>query len=315
MLSKNIKGNWRSGIKMSDKSVRQKIISRLSEILPSDGVKESSIPGLTLMRSSEPSLRQPVVYLPSIYVVLQGSKRAYIEDEIYNYDAFNYLVLTVALPIEAHVITASKNQPYLALRLDIELDAIRELVMEMESSNHSETKKVQRGLFISPTEDELVDNFLKLLILSDENNIQFKDNLHILVPMIKKEILFRVLSGQQGGLLKSVTQGQRQQASVSQVIQFIQHHFNEPLEVQSLADTANMSVSSFHQYFKAVTGLAPLQYIKSMRLHHAKRLLLQDDHNISDAAFKVGYSSASQFSREYKRFFNMSPSQAIEEHF
>ncbi len=298
---------------MLDNSARQKIIDRLKEVLPHDGVKESSIPGLTLMRSSETSLRQPVVYLPSIYVVLQGSKRAYIEDETYNYDAFNYLVLTVALPIEAHVICASESQPYLALRLDIDLDTVRELLLEMGSLKKSDTQEVQRGIFISATEEELVDNFLKLLTLSDQDHAQFESNLRILVPMIKKEIVFRVLCGQQGDLLKAVAQGQRQQATISEAIKFIQHHFDEPLEVQALADAANMSISSFYQYFKGVTGLAPLQYIKSMRLHHAKRLLLQDGYNISNAAFQVGYSSASQFSREYKRFFNMSPSQAIEQ--
>ncbi|MEH6347420.1 MAG: AraC family transcriptional regulator [Bermanella sp.] len=299
---------------MLDKSAQQKIISRLKEVLPHDGVKESPIPGLTLMRSSEPNLRQPVVYLPSIYVVLQGSKRAYIEDETYNYDAFNYLVLTVALPIEAHVICASESQPYLALRLDIDLDMVRELLLEMGSLKKSDAQEVQRGIFISTTEEELVDNFLKLLTLSDQDHAQFENNLRILVPMIKKEIVFRVLCGQQGDLLKAVAQGQRQQTSISEAIQFIQHHFDEPLEIQTLANAANMSISSFHQYFKGVTGLAPLQYIKSMRLHHAKRLLLQGGHNISDAAFQVGYSSASQFSREYKRFFNMSPRQSIEQH-
>ena len=298
---------------MKEQNARQKIIQRLDTLLPDDGVMASTIPGLTLMRSSEPGHRQPVVYLPSIYVVLQGSKRAYIEDETYNYDAFNYLVLTVALPMEAHVISASVEEPYLALRLDIELDMVRELLVDMGTSINLETQKVQRGIFISATEEELVENFLKLLTLSDQDDAQFKNNLRILVPMIKKEILFRVLCGQQGNLLKAVAQGQRQQASISGVIQFIQHHFNEPLEIQSLADAANMSTSSFHQYFKGVTGLAPLQYIKSMRLHHAKRLLLQDGNNISDTAFRVGYSSASQFSREYKRFFNMSPSQAIEQ--
>ena len=159
-----------------------------------------------------------------------------------------------------------------------------------------------------------MENFLKLLILSNQTDSQFKDNLRILVPMIKKEILFRVLCGQQGDLLKAAAYGQPQQVNISGVIQFIQQHFNEPLEVQALADVANMSTSSFHQYFKGVTGLAPLQYIKSMRLHHAKRLLLQDGHNVGDAAFQVGYGSASQFSREYKRFFNMSPSEALEKH-
>ena len=298
---------------MSDKSARQNIISRLMEIMPHDGVKESSISGLTLMRISKPSLRQPVVYLPSIYLVLQGSKRAYIEDKNFNYDTFNYLVLTVALPIEAHVICASESKPYLALRLDINQAMVRELLLEMGSLKKSDTQEVQRGIFISATEEELVDNFLKLLILSDQNHVQAENNLRILVPMIKKEIIFRVLCGQQGDLLKAVAQGQRQQTGISAAIQFIQHHFNEPLEVQTLANAANMSISSFHQYFKEVTGLAPLQYIKSMRLHHAKRLLLQDGHNISNAAFQVGYSSASQFSREYKRFFNMSPSQSIEQ--
>lgn len=299
---------------MTEKSARQKIITRLNAMLPNDGVKESAIKGLTLMRSSQRSLRQSVVYLPSIYVVLQGSKRAYIESETYNYDAFNYLVLTVPLPIEAHIICASEKKPYLALRLDIELETVRSLLLEMKLSLNSAGQKIQRGIFISPTEETLVENFLKLLNLSDKNDNRFDDNLRILVPMIKKEILFRVLCGQQGYLLKAAAQGQRQQVNISGVIQFIQKNFNEPLEVQALADAANMSKSSFHQYFKGVTGLAPLQYIKSMRLHHAKCLLLQDGYNVGDAAFQVGYSSASQFSREYKRFFKISPREAIEKH-
>ena len=288
---------------------KQTLINDVNEILKVDEVLPWAIEGLTLMRSSQPSLRQPVVYQPSIYLVLQGSKRAYLEDDIYNYDAFNYLVLTVPLPIEAHIIQASQSKPYLALRLDIDLDIVRELLENMHGDQKHD-KENSRGIYISPIEDELLNGFCRLMALSHSQDENFENNQRILVPMIKKEIFYHVLCGKQGGLLKAIAQGQRQQAKISQAIHFIQKHIDQPLDVQNLAKGANMSVSSFHQYFKDITGFPPLQYIKTLRLHLAKRLLLQDGYSISEAAYQVGYSSASQFSREYKRLFNMSPSTA-----
>lgn len=286
---------------------KQELISHLNEILKVDGVQPTAIEGLTFIRSSQPSLRQPVVYQPSIYLVLQGSKKAYLDDEVFHYDAFNYLVLTVPLPIEAHVLHASESEPYLALRLNIDLNMVRELLVDMHCDS-TNLQTVKRGMYISPIESGLLNGFSRLITLSDSQDLNHQ---RILIPMIKKEILYYVLRTKQGELLSTIAQGQRQQAKISQAIHFIQNHIDQPLDVQILAREANMSTSSFHQYFKVVTGLAPVQYIKNLRLHLAKRLLLQGGYSVSEAAFKVGYSSASQFSREYKRLFQMSPSKSL----
>lgn len=277
--------------------------------LPEPGNKQTSIPGLTLYHIQElSSTRIPVVYRPCIYVVAQGSKSAYLGEEHFIYDELNFLVLSVPLPLQCMITQASKDKPYLALSINIDLAQLHDLIIEMALPITGKTNDGQRGIFVSDMQNSLLDCTLRLLKSMDQEN-----DAKILSPMIRKEILYHVLCSEQGAQLCAFAHRERHNARIATVINHIQQHYAAPLEVNTLATLANMSTSSFHHYFKAVTNVAPLQYIKTMRLHEARKKMLLDKLTSSDACYEVGYSSPSQFSREYKRLFGTSPSKDIEQ--
>jgi AraC-like DNA-binding protein len=274
---------------------------QLAQRLSEDGVFETEIPELSLIRCSEVTARSPVIYQPSLYVVAQGQKQAYLGEEVYRYDALNYLVLPVAMPLQAHVIKASKERPYLALRLKLDIMVLSDLLVQMHTPLHS-ADGTARGLFVSPMEEELGATLLRLIDCLDESA-----QVSVLAPLIIKEVLFHLLRGKQGDQLRTFAQRHRHHHQIARVLQHILSHYDRPLEVNELASLANMSHSSLHHYFKLVTGLSPIQYVKVNRLHQARRLL-NEGRTVSDAAFEVGYASLSQFSREYKRLFGAPPS-------
>lgn len=281
------------------------LADRMAALLDSDGTLESRIPGMQLIRSSTTTRRAPVIYPPSVYIVTQGEKRAYLGEQVYQYDALNYLVLPVPMPLEAEVIEASAERPYLAIRLVLDLTLLGELLLEMDSPASPNTAKDIRGVYVAPMDADFEDVLHRLLRC---HQAQDADRSRILGPLLIKEALFHLLRGPQGWQLRAFAQQQRHHYRIAQVLQHIQHHFAQTLEIGELATLANMSPSSLHQHFKTVTGLSPIQYIKTVRLHQARRLMLHDRHGIGDAAFKVGYASPSQFSREYKRLFGIAPS-------
>lgn len=285
------------------------------------GIYPTSIPELTLVRMDSVSTAlSPVIYEPCIYIVAQGSKQAHLGDELYVYDALNFLVLSVHLPLQCAVTQASQEQPYLALKLDVNSGVLAELVLALQSSNknspvskvdHAAGKidaasKTERGIFVSAMDDDLQSCVLRLL-----NSLQDKARAEIVAPLLIKEILFYILQGEQGEQLQAFAAQDRNMFRIASCTSFIQQNFAQPLDVNQLAAIAGMSVSSFHHYFKVVTNVSPLQYIKSIRLHAAKKKIMVNSLNISDAAFQVGYASPSQFSREYKRFFGRAPSSDV----
>ncbi|OZG74503.1 hypothetical protein BTA51_05750 [Hahella sp. CCB-MM4] len=271
--------------------------------MPEDGKVETAVPGLSLIRVSHTNQRGPVVYEPSLYVVAQGSKRAYFGQEVYTYDALNYLLLTVPLPLEAQVIRATPEEPYLAVRIALDLNMVTELLMELEEDLPTVKDAVLRGIYSSRLDAEMNDAVLRLV-----KTLGSTQRSKVLAPIVTKEILFHILQGEQGHILRSFARQDRHNHQLARVLQHIQRNYSQSLEVNDLAVIANMSASSFHSHFKTVTGCSPLQYIKSIRLHEARRMIHQDTQNVGDAAYRVGYASASQFSREYKRMFGEAPS-------
>ncbi|MBR9885631.1 MAG: AraC family transcriptional regulator, partial [Oceanospirillales bacterium] len=241
-----------------------------------------------------------------IYIVAQGEKRAYLGEQVYQYDALNYLVLPVPMPLEAEVIDASCEKPYFALRLVLDLALLGELLLEMDMPSAAGNETSMRGIYVAPMDGDLEDVLQRLMRCLQEEG---EERSRVLGPLLIKEALYHLLRGPQGWQLHAFAQQHRHHHRIAQVLQLIQLSYEQTLEVSELADLANMSVSSLHHHFKAVTGLSPIQYIKTVRLHQARRLMLHDRKGISDAAFKVGYASPSQFSREYKRLFGLAPSE------
>lgn len=277
--------------------------------IPEPGKITSDIPGVNLFHMSSPSdSRAPIVYRPCLYIVAQGSKSALLGEEQYVYDALNFLVLSVPLPLQCMITQASIDRPYLAICIDIDLDLLHDLIIEMDITANDDAEQGQRGIFVASMKNELLNCMLRML-----QSLDNPKDAKVLGPLAIKEALYHVLNSEHGQQLLSFAHRDRHNAQIANVINHIQHHYSGPLEVSELARRANMSVSSFHHYFKTVTNVSPLQYVKTMRLHEARKKMLLDNLAPGNACYEVGYSSPSQFSREYKRLFGNSPSKDIEQ--
>lgn len=288
---------------MQGYSEMNRLVAKALELLPEAAICKMDAPALTLIRIDEATdSRVPVIYEPCIYFVLQGSKSALLKTEEYIYDAMNYLVLSVPLPLHSKVLQASKDKPYLAVRISIDTQQITELVQESKPEKNVGIT-AQTGIFVSRIEVELLSALSRLLDV-----INKPDQARVLGKLLVKELLFHVLQGPQGEQLRSFAYRDRQNFQVARAIGYIHENYAKNIEVAVLAEKANMSQSSFHAYFKTITRSSPIQYLKAIRLHAARRIMIHDSLSASDAAYNVGYASPSQFSREYRRLFGVSPS-------
>jgi AraC-like DNA-binding protein len=290
-------------------NLEKHLAARINALTRTSGVHKTTIQNLSLVKIYEQMhTRVPVIYEPCVYIVVQGSKSALLGSEVFVYDAFNYLVLSVPLPLECQIHHASKEKPYLAVKIDINKQLLNELILETSAPQTSQLSKARPGIFVSTLSQDIKSTLSRLLSYVDNKN-----QAQVLGKLAIKELMFHVLNGTQGHLLKAFAYQDRQNFQIAKVITMIQHQFSENLDVSTLAATANMSQSSFYSYFKAVTSTSPIQYIKAIRLHTARRNMMMDNLSASDAAYNVGYSSPSQFSREYRRFFGVPPSVDIPE--
>ena len=280
-------------------SANGRIAELLDLLAVGEGYSPSLLDGVRFMRANGPKPRVPIVYEPSIIIVGQGRKRVFLGDQAYVYDSNNYLVLSVPLPLECET-DASPETPLLGLCLRVDPVALGELLMEMEDDRAP--PEMVRGLYATPLTEDLDCAAVRLL-----ECLQSPMDARILGPGIVREITYHVLRGEQGGALRAVSARHSRFGQIARVLRRVHQEYHKELDVESLAREANMSVSSFHHNFKAVTSTSPVQYLKSIRLHKARALMLQGDHNASTAANRVGYSSLSQFSREFKRYFGSSP--------
>lgn len=273
---------------------------------PHEGRNPSPWPGLTFYRASRPSVRIPVKYEPSLCLVAQGSKRAFLGGKVYTYDPENYLVLSVPLPVESEIVHASPQEPFLSLTLRIDATEVSALLLEMASAESQPERRrpARPGIFVSRMDGDLAGVVVRLLHALDDPL-----DCRILAPLAVREILYHVLSGEQGGLLRSVALDDSRSHRIAQVLRFLNEHYDEPLDVATIAKAAFMSPSALHHTFKEVTSVSPLQYLKQIRLHQARVLMLQDRLSAAQVAHQVGYGSASQFSREFKRLFGLGPAQ------
>jgi AraC-like DNA-binding protein len=270
---------------------------------PSDGMHSTAIDALEFGRSSTVSTALCRVNEPMLAIVVQGKKAALLGDETHRYDAGQYLVISVDLPLSGFVTEATPEQPYLGFRLNLDPHQLGELITQTPAER-KETSV--RGLFISNADASLLDCALRLTRLLDT-----PQDIPVLVPIVMREIYYRLLTGEQGEAVRQIATSGSNMQRVAQVIQHMKTDFTKPLRIEALADRAKMSPSAFHAHFKAVTAMSPLQYQKQLRLLEARRLMLTEQANAATAADRVGYESPSQFSREYARMFGAPPIQDI----
>lgn len=261
----------------------------------------TAVPGLSLFRRDEPTEPITGMYEPSVCLVAQGAKRVLLGDDTYVYDAHNYLITSVHLPTVVQIVEASREKPYLGLRLMLDL---REISQLMTDSNlpPPRTQQSSRGMATGEVTLPLLTAFQRLIDLLAE-----QQDIPILAPVIQREIIYRLLVGDQGARLRQIASAGSQSHQIARAIDWLKGNFSQPLRIDDLAAQARMSSSTFHHHFRSMTALSPLQFQKQLRLREARRLMLAERMDAANAAFQVGYESPSQFSREYNRMFGAPP--------
>ncbi|CAI4156976.1 MAG: AraC family transcriptional regulator CmrA [Rickettsiales bacterium] len=270
-----------------------------------EGTTDSPIPGLQLFKSTVPNLPTPTVFNPSLCLLVQGQKQVLLHNDIYPYTVSEFLVVSVDLPVTGKVTVATPDTPYLALKIDIDVSTLSELLLSMDNSL-IQSKSFSRGLNVAKADHVVADSILRMLRMLDTPK-----DIPVLSSNMMREILYRVLQSEYGHLLASITFKGSHIERISNAIRAIKKDFNKPLTVNSLAEIAGMSVSGFHAHFKTVTSMSPLQFQKQLRLIEARHLMLSENMDAAAAAYQVGYESASQFSREYVRMFGTPPKRDI----
>src|SRR5829696_367127 len=284
---------------------REELVERIARAVSEDGTAEP-LEGLHLNRSSSPT--EPVygVSKPAFCVIAQGSKEILLGDHRYRYDPAHYLITTAELPVAGQITEASEERPYLSLRLELDPALVGSVMVESDHPaprDHAAVKAID----VSPLDAGLLDAVVRLLRLLDSST-----EARFLAPLVTREIVYRLLIGEQGGRLRhtAVLGGHRH--LIARALERLRKDFDRPLRIEDVARELGMSVSGFHHHFKALTAMSPLQFQKQMRLQEVRRLMLGEDLDAASAGYRVGYSDASHFNREYKRLFGAPPVRDVE---
>jgi AraC-like DNA-binding protein len=284
---------------------REELVERIGNAVTADG-EIQLLEGVYLGRRSSPRDKVYSVLEPSLCIIAQGSKVVFLGDSRYQYDPFNYLLTTMELPRISQVVEASREKPYLSMRLELDPNLVGSVMIEAgynvqkRNSNAEATK-------VSPLNVELLDALVRLIRL-----IEHPEEVQILTPPIKREIIFRLLAGDQGGQLVHLTISEGSTSSMAWAVEQLRRNFDQSFRMEDLAQELGMSVSSFYQHFKSVTAMTPLQFQKRVRLQEARRLMLGEDLDATSVAYQVGYNDAAYFSRDYKSFFGNPPKRDIQ---
>lgn len=269
-----------------------------------DGPSETAIPGLDLFRGSTTAAPTCTV-VPSVFAIMaQGAKRLQVGDDILEYDARHYMISSVDLPMSSCITCASANEPYLGFALALDPLKLAELTAALPQKRAMLT--VDRGIAIGELSVDIQNAALRLARLLDA-----PDDIPVLAPIIEKELLYRLLTGPLGARLRQAVIAGSHSQQIARAIDWLRSNLDQATNIDHLADLANMSRSSLHHHFKALTAMTPVQYQKQLRLQEARRLMLVEDRDAATAAHRVGYESASQFSREYRRQFGRPPASDV----
>lgn len=280
-------------------------LARLADIIgrhaPDDGAHPTPLPGVSLLRASAPTMPMPVLYEPTLCLVAQGRKQAVLGASAYVYDAANYLVASVDLPVMGAVIEASPERPYLCLRLDLDMATLSDLALRWPAAAATPDEDGP-GLVLNRTTPELLDAALRLAALLDA-----PADIGALAPLVTREILYRLLTGPGNRAVRQMARADSRQRAIARAIVWLRAHYAQDCRIDDMADVARMSRSSFHAHFKAVTAMSPLEFRTQLRMQEARRLMVAEGLDAASAGYRVGYESPSQFSRDYARLFGAPP--------
>jgi len=282
----------------------KKIIDIVDKLSPGEGFNSTNLSEIGIYRASYAQKRAPLLYDQGVMICVQGEKKIYLEESVYQYNKDNYLVVTVPLPIE-YEIFIEDNKPLLAITVDINIQLLNTIIHLMGQSidyNKFSYNENESGLYTAGVNAEFQEIVYRLLKV-----LQSKEDTNVLGKSIYQELLYYILKSSNSAPLYALTTKNSKLSKVEMALKEIHNNFSKSIQVEDLAKIVSMSSSSFHYAFKEVTSSSPIQYIKKIRLDKARTYIIQDGLRVNEAASKVGYESVSQFSREFKRYYGASP--------
>ncbi|MDC6129163.1 AraC family transcriptional regulator [Burkholderia gladioli] len=277
------------------------MIALLRDLAPDEGYNLTALPSVRILRSNRALSRTPVLYDPGIVIVCQGRKRGYFGEQLYLYDEQHYLAVSVPVPFSMET-EATPERPLLALYLHLDFTVAAELAAQIDREGTAEPVRAPQSMMSTPMDDAMQASVLRFL-----EAMHRPLEAAVLGPGLLRELYFRVLTGAQGASMREALAMRGQFGRIGRSLRLIHAAYAQPLDVAQLAGEAGMSTPSFHSHFKAITQVSPMQYLKSTRLHQARLLMMRQDLTAEAAGHAVGYTSASQFSREFKRLFGATP--------
>ncbi|MCA8168790.1 AraC family transcriptional regulator [Burkholderia gladioli] len=277
------------------------MITLLRDLAPDEGYNLTALPSVRILRSNRALSRTPVLYDPGIVIVCQGRKRGYFGEQLYLYDEQHYLAVSVPVPFSMET-EATPERPLLALYLHLDFTVAAELAAQIDREGTAEPVRAPQSMMSTPMDDAMQASVLRFL-----EAMHRPLEAAVLGPGLLRELYFRVLTGAQGASMREALAMRGQFGRIGRSLRLIHAAYAQPLDVAQLAGEAGMSTPSFHSHFKAITQVSPMQYLKSTRLHQARLLMVRQDLTAEAAGHAVGYTSASQFSREFKRLFGATP--------
>jgi AraC-like DNA-binding protein len=284
---------------------REELIERLMRALPEDGAAEP-LKGLLLNRASVPTRLEHSMFFPAFCVIAQGRKEILLGHNRYWYEPARYLIATAELPIASRITEASPEQPYLNLILKLDSHLVSSVMIEA-GQGAPLSQSLVTAIDVSPLDAGLLDAVLRLIALLDSPS-----DARFLAPMVTREIVYRLLKGEQRGRLAHIAALGSNTQRITEAITRLRNEFNRPLRIEEVARELGMSVSGFHQHFKTLTAMSPLQFQKQLRLQEARRLMLGEGLDAASAGYRVGYDDPSYFNREYKKLFGAPPLRDVE---
>jgi AraC-like DNA-binding protein len=288
------------GPELSSRS-KKRMVALLRELAPYEGYNLTALPSVRILRSDHALARTPVLYDPGIVIVCQGRKRGYFGDQLYLYDEHHYLAVSVPVPFCMET-DATPEHPLLALYLHLDFTLAAELAVQLDREHLSAQAQAPKSMMSTPMDAAMQASVLRFL-----EAMHRPLEAAVLGPSLLRELYFRVLTGAQGNSMREALAMQGQFGKIGRALRLIHAGYAQPLDVTQLAEEAGISVPTFHSHFKMITQASPMQYVKSTRLHQARLLMVRQDLTAEAASHAVGYTSPSQFSREFKRLFSLTP--------